>query len=55
SRFRHKTAAAWRRDATPLLFYGETLIAAADGLFVTREGQVQEGEGLQLIWRKTGG
>ncbi len=47
--------APWRRDTTPLLFYGETLIAAADGLFVTREGQVQEGEGLQLVWRKTGG
>lgn len=47
--------APWHRDTTPLLFYGETLIAAADGLFVTKEGQAQEGEGLQLIWRKTGG
>ncbi|PSC80275.1 hypothetical protein C6P47_27685, partial [Klebsiella pneumoniae] len=27
--------APWRRDTTPLLFYGETPIAAADDLFVT--------------------
>jgi tRNA(Ile)-lysidine synthase len=32
----------WRRDATPLLFYGETLIAAA-GVFVTEEGWAEEG------------
>ena len=32
----------WLRDTTPLLFYGETLIAAA-GVFVTQEG-VAEGE-----------
>ncbi|MCS5931899.1 tRNA lysidine(34) synthetase TilS [Klebsiella pneumoniae subsp. pneumoniae] len=25
--------APWRRDTTPLLFYGETPIAAADDLF----------------------
>jgi tRNA(Ile)-lysidine synthase len=47
--------APWRRDTTPLLFYGETLIAAADSLFITVDGKVQEGEGMQLIWRKTGG
>lgn len=32
----------WRRDATPLLFYGEKLIAAA-GVFVTEEGWAEEG------------
>ncbi|PSC86923.1 hypothetical protein C7D71_25685, partial [Klebsiella pneumoniae] len=32
----------WRRDTTPLLFYGETPIAAADDLFVTTEGEVKE-------------
>lgn len=47
--------APWRRDTTPLLFYGETLIAAAEGLFITVDGKVQEGEGVQMIWRKTGG
>ena len=47
--------APWRRDTTPLLFYGETLIAAADGLFITVDGKVQEGEGVQLLWMKTGG
>ena len=45
----------WRRDTTPLLFYGETLIAAADGLFITVDGKVQEGEGVQMVWMKTGG
>ncbi|WP_180349508.1 tRNA lysidine(34) synthetase TilS [Klebsiella spallanzanii] len=49
------SVAPWRRDTTPLLFYGETLIAAADGLFVTEDGKVQEGEGVQMLWRKTGG
>ncbi|MFP2398364.1 tRNA lysidine(34) synthetase TilS [Citrobacter braakii] len=39
----------WRRDTTPLLFYGETLIAAA-GVFVTREGAAVDEEGLSLIW-----
>ncbi len=47
--------APWRRDTTPLLFYGETLIAAADSLFVTCEGEAREGEGVEMIWRKTGG
>ena len=46
--------APWRRDTTPLLFYGETLIAAADGLFVTQEGRVEQGKGVQMVWRKTG-
>lgn len=46
--------APWRRDTTPLLFYGETLIAAADGQFVTQEGRVEEGKGVQMVWRKTG-
>lgn len=39
----------WRRDTTPLLFYGETLIAAA-GVFVTREGAAVDEEGISLIW-----
>ncbi len=37
----------WRRDTTPLLFYGETLIAAA-GEFVTQEGWVQDDNGVTL-------
>jgi len=41
----------WLRDATPLLFYGETLIAAA-GQFVTREGEAEVGKGLQLKWER---
>lgn len=32
----------WKRDTTPLLFYGDTLIAAA-GVFVTEEGWAEEG------------
>ncbi len=39
----------WRRDTTPLLFYGETLIAAA-GVFVTREGMAEDGTGVSLVW-----
>ncbi|MCX9061381.1 tRNA lysidine(34) synthetase TilS [Citrobacter portucalensis] len=39
----------WRRDTTPLLFYGETLIAAA-GVFVTREGAAEDEECVSLIW-----
>ncbi|HCH7987564.1 TPA: tRNA lysidine(34) synthetase TilS [Citrobacter freundii] len=39
----------WRRDTTPLLFYGETLIAAAD-VFVTREGTAECEEGVRLVW-----
>jgi len=46
--------APWLRETAPLLFYGETLIAAA-GHFVTREGQYREGEaGLRLVRQKNG-
>ncbi|MBN6044273.1 tRNA lysidine(34) synthetase TilS [Citrobacter sp. ku-bf4] len=38
----------WRRDTTPLLFYGDTLIAAA-GVFVTHEGLAEGEEGMSLI------
>ena len=40
----------WRRDTTPLLFYGDTLIAAA-GVFVTHEGLAKGEEGVSLVWR----
>ncbi|AHJ75167.1 tRNA lysidine(34) synthetase TilS [Kosakonia sacchari] len=44
--------APWRRDTTPLLFYGETLMAAA-GLFVTQEGAKRAEEtGIRLEWRR---
>ncbi|WP_342325629.1 tRNA lysidine(34) synthetase TilS [Kosakonia sp. BYX6] len=44
--------APWRRDSTPLLFYGETLIAAAD-VFVTKEGIKREGQtGVRLVWQR---
>ena len=39
----------WLRDTTPLLFYGETLIAAAGG-FITEEGWTEEGASFE--WRK---
>jgi len=42
--------APWRRDTTPLLFYGETLVAAA-GVFVTREGAAESEQGVQLEWK----
>ncbi|EMH4163013.1 tRNA lysidine(34) synthetase TilS [Pluralibacter gergoviae] len=46
--------APWLRDTTPLLFYGETLIAAP-GYFITLAGQCAEGEkGLELLWEKGG-
>ncbi|MFH2812800.1 tRNA lysidine(34) synthetase TilS [Enterobacter ludwigii] len=38
----------WRRDTTPLLFYGETLIAAAGG-FITQEGWAETG--VQFEWK----
>ena len=41
----------WRRDTTPLLFYGETLIAAA-GIFVTCDGLAEEGAGVRLEWKE---
>lgn len=40
--------APWLRDTTPLLFYGETLIAAA-GVFITEEGWAEEG--VSLEWK----
>lgn len=43
--------APWRRDTTPLLFYNETLIAAADSLFITCDGAAAHGEGLQMMWQ----
>ncbi|MEJ8325314.1 tRNA lysidine(34) synthetase TilS [Kosakonia sacchari] len=44
--------APWRRDTTPLLFYGETLMAAA-GLFVTQEGaKSAEQTGVRIEWRR---
>ena len=39
----------WLRDTTPLLFYGETLIAAAD-VFITEEGWAEEG--VCLTWKR---
>lgn len=46
--------APWLRDTTPLLFYGETLIAAA-GYFITVAGQCAAGEaGLELVREKNG-
>lgn len=42
--------APWLRDATPLVFYGETLVAAA-GVFVTQEGAAEPGTGVQLEWK----
>lgn len=41
----------WVRDATPLLFYGEQLIAAP-GIFVTREGQATEHSCWHIDWQK---
>lgn len=43
---------SWRRDTTPMLFYGETLIAAA-GVFVTREGLAEGEPGMKLVWDKS--
>lgn len=42
--------APWRRDSTPLLFYGETLVAAA-GVFVTHEGAAEAERGVELEWK----
>ncbi|MCU6667282.1 tRNA lysidine(34) synthetase TilS [Enterobacteriaceae bacterium H4N4] len=42
--------APWLRDSTPLLFYGETLVAAA-GVFVTLDGVDESGKGVQLEWK----
>lgn len=45
--------APWLRDTTPMLFYGETLIAAA-GVFITQEGQALETAGMALRWKRDG-
>lgn len=45
--------APWLRDTTPMLFYGETLIAAAD-VFITQEGQTAETVGVTLNWERDG-
>lgn len=42
----------WLRDTTPLLFYDETLIAAA-GVFVTQEGVAEGENGVSFVWQKT--
>ena len=42
--------APWLRDQIPLLFYGETLVAAI-GLFICQAGSAEGGAGLQLIWQ----
>jgi tRNA(Ile)-lysidine synthase len=39
----------WLRDTTPLLFYGETLIAAA-GVFITEAGWAEDG--VRFEWQK---
>lgn len=41
----------WQRETTPLLFYGEQLIAAL-GVFITREGQAQDDNGWSLNFRQ---
>ncbi|EFG1229208.1 tRNA lysidine(34) synthetase TilS [Escherichia albertii] len=41
----------WLRDTTPLLFYGETLIAAA-GIFVTQEGVAEDENGVSFVWQR---
>ena len=41
----------WLRDTTPLLFYGETLIAAA-GVFVTQEGVAEGENGISFVWQR---
>ncbi len=41
----------WQRDTTPLLFYGEQLIAAP-GIFVTRQGQAEDHACWHIDWQK---
>ena len=41
----------WRRDTTPLIFYGEQLICAP-GIFVTREGAAQNESGWRIDWQQ---
>ena len=42
--------APWLRDQIPLLFYGETLVAAV-GLFICQAGCAEGESGLQLEWQ----
>ncbi len=42
--------APWLRDQVPLLFYGESLVAAV-GLFICQAGCAEGESGLQLIWQ----
>jgi tRNA(Ile)-lysidine synthase len=42
---------SWRRNTTPLVFYGEQLITAP-GIFVTREGQATEESCWHIDWQK---
>lgn len=41
----------WQRDTTPLLFYGEQLIAAP-GIFITRQGQALDHACWHIDWQK---
>lgn len=41
----------WQREQTPLLFYGEQLIAAL-GVFVTRAGSAEHQPGWRLSWQQ---
>lgn len=41
----------WQRERTPLLYYGEQLIAAL-GVFVTRDGQATEQSCWRIDWQK---
>nr|WP_024965658.1 tRNA lysidine(34) synthetase TilS [Pantoea sp. IMH] len=41
----------WERERTPLIYYNDTLIAAA-GLFVTREGDPAGGQAMKIHWEK---
>lgn len=40
----------WRRDTTPLLFYGDTLIAAAGGSSLKRVAEA----GVNFEWKRNG-
>lgn len=41
----------WQRERTPLIFYGDQLIAAV-GVFVTREGDPGKQPGWQICWQQ---
>ena len=41
----------WQRERTPLLFYGDRLIAAP-GVFVTREGDPKQQPGWHICWQQ---